>query len=88
MYKRQPRDYPFEYESKAAGAASLDWSLMRKHLKVDAFCMETFRWYGAKVADVSQERRQVKVRAGRRAKTVAVEPLVVETFALLAQSQL
>ena len=50
--------------------------------------METFRWYGAKVADVSQERRQVKVRAGRRAKTVAVEPLVVETFALLAQSQL
>ena len=61
---KAPRDYPFEYESKAAGAASLDWSLMRKHLKVDAFCMETFRWYGAKVADVSQERRQVKVRAG------------------------
>jgi len=34
---------------------------MRKHLKVDAFCMETFRWYGAKVAEVSEERRQVKV---------------------------
>lgn len=59
--ERAPRDYPFEYESKAAGAASLDWSLMRKHLKVDAFCMETFRWYGAKVAEVSEERKQVKV---------------------------
>lgn len=63
---KAPRDYPFQYESKAAGAASLDWSLMRKHLKVDAFCMETFRWYGAKVADVSQERQQVKVRAWAR----------------------
>lgn len=60
---RAPRDYPFEYESKAAGAASLDWSYMSKHLKVDAFCMETFRWYGAKVAEVSVERQQVKVRA-------------------------
>lgn len=59
--EKAPRDHPFEYESKAAGAASLDWSLMRKHLKVDAFCMETFRWYGAKVAEVSQERQQVKV---------------------------
>lgn len=59
---KAPRDYPFEYESKAAGAASLDWSYMRKHLKVDAFCMETFRWYGAKVAEVSVERQQVKVR--------------------------
>lgn len=58
---KAPRDYPFEYESKAAGAASLDWSYMRKHLKVDAFCMETFRWYGAKVAEVSIERQQVKV---------------------------
>lgn len=59
---RAPRDYPFEYESKAAGAASLDWSCMCKLLKVDAFCMETFRWYGAKVAEVSIERQQVKVR--------------------------
>ncbi|CAM9362910.1 unnamed protein product, partial [Ectocarpus sp. 4 AP-2014] len=59
--EKAPRDYPFEVESKAAGAASLDWSVMRKHLKVDAFCMETFRWYGAKVAEVSEERKQVKV---------------------------
>lgn len=59
--EKAPRDYPFEFESKAAGAASLDWSVMRKHLKVDAFCMETFRWYGAKVAEVSEERKQVKV---------------------------
>lgn len=59
---KAPRDYPFEYESKAAGAASLDWTFMRKDLKVDAFCMETFRWYGAKVAEVSVERKQVKVR--------------------------
>ncbi|CAN0543406.1 unnamed protein product, partial [Ectocarpus sp. 12 AP-2014] len=59
--EKAPRDYPFEVESKAAGAASLDWSVMRKNLKVDAFCMETFRWYGAKVAEVSEERKQVKV---------------------------
>ena len=58
---RAPRDYPLEYESKIAGASSMDWSMMRKDLKVDALCMETFKWYGAKVAEVSLERRQVKV---------------------------
>lgn len=58
---KAPRDYPLECESKVAGASSLDWSKMEKNVKVDAFCMETFKWYGAKVAEVSADRKRVKV---------------------------
>ncbi|CAM9696123.1 unnamed protein product, partial [Choristocarpus tenellus] len=59
---KAPKDFPFEFESKTAGAAGLNWDEMGKDIKVDAFCMETFRWYGAKVSDVSLDRHQVKVR--------------------------
>ena len=62
---KAPGEHPLEYESKIAGASSMDWSMMRKDLKVDALCMETFKWYGAKVAEVSLERRQVKVSCAR-----------------------